>query len=300
MSREHNFKLVFFQLLWNNIPQTRIAQGIMQISRSTLVIDSALRLLKPLVRLLLRNGVAYPAFATALKKVFLEAAQEELNAGKTPATDSAVSLLSGVHRRDIRNLTRELEDSPVALTAPLNMASQVVARWLSDARYLDAHGAPRVLQRISSTEGDFDTLVSTISTDIRPRAVLDELIRLGIVDETNGQLTLVARGFTPQEGFGELVQLMQANLHDHIAAATANLSDKRNFLEQAVYVDEITGGSAEHLHAAAAKAWQQTFKTVMQEAQFRFEHDAVHSAPQDRAHRVRFGCYFYANPEDKS
>jgi hypothetical protein len=291
---------VFFKLLWNNIPQTRITQATMQISRSTLVIDSALRLLKPLVRLLLRNGVAYPAFATALKKVFLEAAQDELKAGTAPVTDSAVSLLSGVHRRDVRNLSRPDGDGPVALAAPLNMASQVVARWLSDVRYLNAQGAPRLLQRTAVSEGGFDALVSAISTDIRPRAVLDELVRLGIVNETENGLSLVARGFTPQEGFGELVQLMQANLHDHIAAATSNLSDKRNFLEQAVYVDEISGVSADHLHAAAAKAWQATFKTVMQEAQSRFDHDAAHTAPEDRAHRVRFGCYFYADPEDKS
>ena len=36
-------------------------------TRAHLVLSSALRVLKPLVRLLLRHGVSYPALAAALK-----------------------------------------------------------------------------------------------------------------------------------------------------------------------------------------------------------------------------------------
>ena len=76
------------------------------ISRSAIVLESVLQLLRPAVRLMLRHGVTAPAFATALKRVFLHAAQDELRAHGKALTDSAVSLLSGVHRRDVRNLTR--------------------------------------------------------------------------------------------------------------------------------------------------------------------------------------------------
>jgi hypothetical protein len=76
------------------------------ISRSAIVLESVLQLLRPAVRLMLRHGVTAPAFATALKRVFLQAAQDELRAHGKALTDSAVSLLSGVHRRDVRNLTR--------------------------------------------------------------------------------------------------------------------------------------------------------------------------------------------------
>jgi hypothetical protein len=62
--------------------------------------------MRPLVRLLVRHGVTYPVFATALKRVFLDAAIDELRERAMAQTDSAVSLLSGVHRRDVRTLTR--------------------------------------------------------------------------------------------------------------------------------------------------------------------------------------------------
>src|SRR3954463_12053224 len=108
-------------------------------SRSAIILASVLRAFKPLVRLLMRHGVAYPAFASALKQVFLEAAAEELAAAGKKQTDSAISLLSGVHRRDVRNLGR-LDGSRIAMEEPMNMASQVAGRWLSDADYLDDEG----------------------------------------------------------------------------------------------------------------------------------------------------------------
>eukprot|EP01038_Epipyxis_sp_PR26KG_P001938 gene1938-2746_t len=76
-------------------------------SQPTLALDRVLRVLQPLVRLLLRNGVTYTVFAAALKRVFLAAAQQELASRGMAQTDSAVSLLSGVHRRDVRTLGRE-------------------------------------------------------------------------------------------------------------------------------------------------------------------------------------------------
>ncbi len=90
---------------------------------------------------------------------------------------------------------------------------------------------------------------------------------------------------------------MQHNLHDHLAAATENLEGRNNFLEQAVFVDELTEQSVQHLHAVSAKAWRQAFKTVMREAAFRFEHDQQHASAEERHYRARFGAYFYSTPE---
>ncbi len=269
----------------------------MQISRSTIVLESALRLLKPLVRLLLRNGVAYPAFSVALKRVFLEAAQDELETTGAVKTGSAVSLLSGVHRRDIRIMTRNNSKDATELAPALNMASQIVARWLTDRQFIGEDGAALALSR-GEGPGTFDALVAGISSDIRPKAVLDELTRLGIVTEADGKICMVTNGFAPSLGFEEMVQLLQANVHDHLAAACANLHDNKNFLEQAIFVDELSEASARQLHVVAAQAWRQTFKTVMQEAQARFDHDAANCPVDQRVHRVRFGSYFYAAPNE--
>ncbi len=267
----------------------------------TLVLDRVLALLKPLVRLLLRHGVTYPVFAAALKRVFLSAAHDELSARGMGRTDSAISLLSGVHRRDVRTLTRgELAEAASAPPPALGLAAQVVARWMFDAAFRAADGSPRPLARTGA--GGFDTLVAGISRDVRPRAVLDELLRLGVVAEhADDTLSLVAGGFAPQQGFDETLWLTAQNLHDHAAAAVANLHGEApspgGFLEQAVFVDELGPESIEQLRQASREAWQAAFQTVMQTAQQRFDHDAAALPPAERRHRARFGVYFFSERE---
>lgn len=269
-------------------------------SQPTLVLDRVLRVLQPLVRLLLRNGVTYTVFAAALKRVFLDAARQELSSRAMAQTDSAVSLLSGLHRRDVRTLARADTAAPAAPAAPpptLGLAAQVVARWMNDAHFLDEQGASRILPK-SGAGTSFDALVAGVSRDVRPKAVLDELLRLGVVQESDAGLALEATGFAPRQGFEELSWLFAQNLQDHAAAAVANLQGEGNFLEQAVFVDELTADSAARLQQVSVQAWKAAFKTVMQEAQQRFDSDAASAAPEARRHRARFGVYFFSEREN--
>ena len=274
-------------------------------TRSNIVLDSILHMLRPGVRLMLRHGVTYPVFATALKQVFLRAAQDELRTRGMAETHSAVTLLSGVHRRDVRNLT-STDEPALATQAFAGLASQVVTRWLSQDLYLDENQAPISIARSGPTPS-FDVLVQAVTQDVRPRSVLDELIRLGLAAEEDGQVTLLTQGFVPRAGLPELAMLMQDNLFDHVAAACENFDNKASakgppdaettdFLEQSVFVDEITADSAHRLHKVSATAWKLAFQVVMRDAQRSFDHDAVHASAHDRNHRARFGVYFYATP----
>lgn len=279
--------------------------------RAGVVLSAALRLMRPIARLLLRHGINHRTFSVALKSVFLAAAQDELKARGMARTDSALTLLSGVHRRDVRTLLREPPAAAERLARPASLASEVVGRWLSQHRMRAGRGTSgsnprgatavqRVLPRGSadgSTEGSFNHLVASVSRDIRPRALLDELLRLGVVEETDAGVRLLAESFTPREGFAEIASITADNLHDHLAAAAENLQGLPagpNHLEQSVFVDEITQASAEQLRRAAVLAWKQAFQTVMSEAQTRFDHDAQHTTPAERTQRARFGVYFYA------
>ena len=153
--------------------------------------------------------------------------------------------------------------------------------------------------RRGGEDASFAALVRAVSSDVRPRAVLDELLRLGIVTEADHHIHLVTESFTPRQGFEEMALQFQANLHDHLAAAAQNLDGESNFLEQSVYVDQISPESVVLIQKAAQLAWRQAFKTVMRASQTRFEHDAENTAPQMRNQRARFGIYFYS-AEDKN
>jgi Family of unknown function (DUF6502) len=266
-------------------------------SQPTIVLDRVLRVMQPLVRLLVRNGVTYTVLAAALKRVFLEAARRELAMRGMPATDSAVTLLSGVHRRDVRQLSRGSESASTALPLPLGLAAQVVGRWMSDPAFLQPDGSVRVLPR-AGEPGSFEDLVAGTSRDVRPRAVLDELLRLEVVAETDDGVALVRSGFAPRQGFQETADFLATNVHDHAAAAAANLQGDGNFLEQAVFVDEITAESAQAVHAAARAAWREALKPVLNTANLRHEHDQAQATSPERRHRARFGVYFFSERED--
>jgi len=252
------------------------------------------------VRLLLRQGVSYPAFAAALKRVFLAAAQQELESRGMARTDSALTLLSGVHRRDVRTLLRARPDgasaAPQSLPQPFSLATQVVGRWLLDPAFQDADGRPRPLAR--GAEGHtFDTLMASVSSDVRPRAMLDELKRLGAVSEDGDVVTLLAGSFSPRQGFKEMAWLFADNLHDHASAAALNLQGEGNYLEQSIFVDQISEASAAELQQVSVQAWKQAFRSVMGAAQARFDHDATQADPSARGHRARFGVYFFSDRE---
>jgi hypothetical protein len=268
-------------------------------AKAAIVLDQVLRVMRPLVRLLIRNGVPYQAFATALKHVFVEAARAELASRSMAQTDSAVTLLSGVHRRDVRNLSRPASSRKAEEAPPRSLPAEVIARWMSDPAFLDASHSPRLLARSSEGgAGSFDALVESVSRDIRPRAMLDELLRLGAVTEEEGGIRLLGTGFAPRQDFEEMSRLFADNLGDHAAAAAANLQGERDFLEQSVFVDEITEESAARLQKVSVQAWKQAFRAVMEEAQQRFDDDAVSADAGQRRHRARFGVYFYTDREE--
>jgi hypothetical protein len=287
--------------LWDNIPQSDLDRQALAstpetATRHALVEGGVLTVMRPLVRLLIRHGVAYPAFASALKRVFLDAAKAELDARGMARTDSALSLLSGVHRRDVRTLERAM---PVAkapasrgrVAAPVSLVGEVAARWITDDDFLDGRRRPRALER-----SEFDALVAAVSSDVRPRAILDELQRLGAAAvRDDGRIALASDGFAPRQGFAEMSELFAANVGDHAAAAVANLQDDANHLEQAMYADELSAESAAQLQRAAVKAWQQAVRPLIAQAVQRREADA--SLHQAHRHRVRFGVYFYSSEE---
>lgn len=266
-------------------------------SSSQIVLACVLKVMRPLARLLLKNGVTYTAFAQALKPVFLQAAHDELNSLGRPTTDSAVSLLSGVHRRDVRNLTRLAPEDDAGLREPTSLVSQVATRWMHAAAFSEAPGKGKVLPRTG--ENSFDQLVAEVSSDVRPRAVLDELLRLGVAAEEAEGIRMLTAGFIPRKGLQEMASLFADNLHDHVAAAGGNLQGETDFLEQAVFVDEITASSADKLQKVSVLAWKQAFKSVMGEAQERFDDDALNAKTEDKTYRVRFGVYFYSDKGDR-
>ena len=258
------------------------------------VAQAVAAVLRPTIRLLLRSGLDYPRLAAELKTLFIEEAVAQIEQSGHATTDSAISSLSGVHRKEVRNW-RLAGRAPVA-ARPVALGGRVFARWISDADYLAADGKPRALPRTGAAPS-FDTLVRAVTLDVHPFTVLQELIRLGIATveiQDGGELVVPAHAdFVPPPGSREALDLLAGNLGDHARAAVSNVLGGVPTLEQSVFAAGITDASAQKLQALARALWLRMRTQMIEEATRLYEADR--ELPEARA-RVRFGSYFWAGP----
>jgi Family of unknown function (DUF6502) len=217
---------------------------------------SAVRpVLRPVVRLMIACGATFPAAADLLRRLFVEVAQ----AGLPPEeqTDSRVSVLTGVHRKELRRLR---EEGPAESEAPppsLTLASQIIARWLGAPPFADQRRRPRALPRLGQDGPSFETLVQSVTRDVRPRTILDELQAQGLVTvDTRDRVHLQAAAYLPAPGRDEQLFYFGRNLRDHAAAAAANVAatGKAPFFDRSLHYDRLTPEAADALEAAARKA----------------------------------------------
>jgi len=266
---------------------------------SKTLVKALRQVLHPLVRLMLANGVTYPFLIELLKSVFVAVAEREFRIGDKPQTDSRISLLTGVHRKDVRRL-RQIARGPAETTpATISLGAQLVAVWTGSPQYLDPDGHPLPLARLASVAGElsFESLVASVSKDIRSRAVLDEWLRLGVVRlDDEDRVVLNTEAFVPQKGFDEKMFYFGHNLHDHIAAAAHNVMGQgAPYLERSVHYDGLDGRSMFDLAELAERAGMQAALTVNRKAMELEKRDVTSTEPKQR---ITFGIYFYSEPAD--
>lgn len=255
------------------------------------------RVLRPLVRLMLARGVTFPFLAELLKGLLVEVAEREFALEGRPQTASRLSLLSGVHRKDVRRLRRGAGAEVERMPAAISLGAQLVAAWLTTARWCDRRGRPRPLARAASAGGEasFEALVARVSKDIRARSVLDEWLRLGIahLDERD-RVCLNAEAFVPARGFEEKAFYFGQNCHDHAAAAVSNLlASGPPRLDRSVHYDALSAASAAELEKLSTRAGMAALKAINRRAMRLERGDARRPGPR---HRINFGVYFYAEP----
>ena len=193
-------------------------------------------LLAPLCELALTQGVKLQSLIDLVKLGLVDAALDLNKSGPSEPnlSDSQLAVMTGVHRKDLRALRIAGAARPARKQ---NLAAEVFARWLSDPAYLTRKGQPRILPRQTPSrnetsgpsetsrpgEPSFERLVAGVSTDVHPRSVLDELLRLRLVHWTppdalgsdkRGQpdtVRILSSSFTPSADRQAHLQFLAAN-----------------------------------------------------------------------------------------
>lgn len=271
----------------------------------TLAAEAVAKVLRPLARLAIDHGLQLPTVVDLLKKALVEEAiQTYALDEKKGSSDTRISLLTGVHRKDVRRLRTEAEQEQPAPLPMLPLAAVVVARWISDPRFLNTDQSARPLARTPKhrQEGlpDFTMLVAEVSKDVGARAVLDELIRLGAVDTgDDGLVRLKSHGFVPKDGLRESFHFLADNVSEHLSAAVHNMNPYRQSndmppkLEQCIFSHNLSREQVDELHNLARNLWSKSLQPFLQAATVAEQRSQ--SSPEP-LYQIRFGVYFNDSP----
>ena len=261
------------------------------------LVSALRRLLRPLVRLLTAQGVTYPMLVELLKGLYVDVAAREFGLGAEAPTDSRVSLLTGVHRKDVKRLRAAAAAPGEAMPEMVALGAQLAAAWTTRRDLRDRRGRPRPLPRLASQGGErsFEGLVAGISKDIRARSLLDEWLRLGVASlDAKARVVLKSAAFVPSRGFDEKAFYFGHNLHDHIAAAAHNMQGAAPaFLERSAHYEGLQAASVTKIKQLAEAAGMDALQSVYREAKECEARDRKADAPKQR---LTFGIYFYSEP----
>lgn len=255
------------------------------------------RLLRPIVRLLIRAGMTFPALADLLRELYVNVAEHDFALADKEQTDSRISLLTGIHRKEVRRLRGA--GAPVrSVPSSVSRTSQIVARWLASPRFSDRKAGPKPLRRAGSAGRGptFEDLVESVTRDVRPRAVLDEwLDRKLVVIDADGNVVLTQAAIAPGAGDERQLHYFGRNLHDHIAAASANVQAAvPPFMERAVHYEGLTEAQAKKLEALSRDLAMDALRKANEAAQTETE------SGETGDWRWNFGAYVFRAEDGRS
>ncbi len=203
---------------------------------------AVVRLLRPLVRLLIRNGMSFGTFSDLAKRVFVDIADKDFAIDGKKQTVSRVSVITGLSRKEVSrvlSLPAVADDS--AQQEQYNRAARIISGWVNDPDFQNQNDQPAELS-IEGNEKSFSSLVKKYSGDVPVRALLDELLRVGaVIKQKNNMLLLKERAYVPRAGDLENVAILGVDVAGLLNTIDNNLrpDERQSLFQRKVYYDNL-------------------------------------------------------------
>lgn len=201
----------------------------------------------PLVRILIRNGVSYGEFAEVLKNIFVEIAERDFGIPGRRPSQSRVAILTGLTRKEVAKQKSILEGGTLVESSNLNRVTRVLEGWHTDSDYTGPYGLPMELSfesdsSRSRTGISFVALVRKYSGDMAPRAMLDELLRVGAVELTSaGNFRVLMRSYIPASLHPDALERLGTVVNNFVTTYEYNMTHREQGgtrFERVVYADK--------------------------------------------------------------
>lgn len=257
------------------------------------------RAIKPLVRLMLARGITYTQFTDWLKYIYVDIAVQDFSLKDKVITDSRVSVLTGVHRKDVRRLRSNIGDHSANKTPDsINLGSKLVSTWLSSPEFMDENVAKKI-PRLKKAGGaiSFEALAEKVTKDVRARALLDELERLGVISiDDKDMVALVTEAFIPSEGEEEKTFFLGLGVGDHTNAAVSNvLGHQPAYYDRIVHYNNLTESDIKLIESLSRTESGKLLQLINAESE---KISSRNAQPADsNTKRFSLGVYFYSEDE---
>jgi hypothetical protein len=262
-------------------------------SRLTEAIRRAtLRVLHALAKVLLRHGVSFQTFNDLAKQAYVDVARTDFALPGRKPSISRVSVLTGLTRKDVQRLFATPINVDAGANERHNRAARVVAGWVRDAEFHADDGTPRTLP--FEGPASFSELVRRHSGDVPPRAVLDELQRVGTVERDDaGNVRLLFRAYIPRRSDLAKLAILGADVSYLIGTIDHNLQDPDapRFQRKVMY-DNLPIEAVEELRPLAARHAQELIE-LLDAWMAQHDRDANPSARGTGRVRAGLGIFYF-------
>lgn len=262
------------------------------------------RLLRPLIRILIRNGVTFGEFTEVAKHAYVEVAERDFSVPNKQITQSRISALTGLPRGEVSNVI-EIENAKGqdGVGSNLNRIVAVLTGWHTDSDYTGPYGVPLELRLNDSGDLDFSRLAKRHAGEkVAPEVLLKEMVIAGVATETEkGWFKPLTRYFIPEGSAPAGLEHLSRTLQDLVTTIEHNLLEKdpnNKMFERHVYTEE--GIRPEDLPRFEAFAKERAMN-LLEEIDNWLSHLDKPNAPIDDRISTGLGVFHYihyGNPDD--
>jgi hypothetical protein len=258
------------------------------------------RILRPLIHILIRNGISYGTFADLAKWLFVDIAAREFAIEGRKQTISRVSVITGLNRKDVKRVSQLPVPDDRASSERYNRAARVIAGWRRDKAFRDAKGGPADLP-LSGEGATFQSLVKKYSGDMPFRAVLDELIRVGAVAKTgDDRVNLLVRGYLPAGDETMKIHILGTDVAQLVSSIRHNLDpdDRGPFYQRKVMYDNLPQEILPAFRKLSAESAQKLLEKLDSWLSDR-DRDTGPQATGSGRHIAGLGIYYFEEPYEE-
>ena len=259
-------------------------------------------LMRPLIRILVRNGVSFGEFSELLKTVFVESAQDILQLPDSRQSVSRIAITTGLTRLEVSRLLTQSDEDAEALVGRLSRVGRLLTGWHQDSDFTGPYGIPYEVQ-FDGLPGrrSFTELVRRYTSDVPADEMLDELKRIGaVLDLGNGYIRVVIRSYIPSAADPAKFHAMSVAFTDLAKTLDQNLrpDEDHKLFERRVWAPNGIAASDALDFDSYVKDRGQQFLESLDDWLSRRETEAMKSGAENKV-KLGVAMYMFVRPVDE-